>query len=203
MQGKKTLVVAILAVVSLAIPLVSFAASGPGKGGSNPVGFDPECGPGLPPTVTLELSCTAPDPVATGNVGADGRFRRVAGLAKDMVIEVTAACVDFAGSCGDLQVGTCTAPVDNESACALAQGVDYSFKGTTTTPASSFIDTTAEASIAPGDLAAGDPAFVGGAGIKFINTTVNDHWKCAQAGHTVSIYRTATLIFTCTWQPKP
>src|SRR5262252_1353103 len=120
MQGKKRLVVAILAVVLLAIPLVSFAASGPGKGG-NPPGGDNECkGLTLPANVTLTVSSldgSCIPTAAAGNLSADGRFRRGSGLAKDMVIGVSEACEDFDGPYGDLQIGNCGPPVNDEAAC--------------------------------------------------------------------------------------
>src|SRR5437773_10810484 len=94
MKSKKTLVVAILAVVLLAIPLVSFADKGPGKGGN------PQGGGCTVTDLTIDTTSAPNDCIGVPS-GLDvvGRFRTqtgvAGGVAKEIRVDVTGACNSF------------------------------------------------------------------------------------------------------------
>src|SRR5215510_7521172 len=100
MQSKKRLVVAILAVVLLAIPLVSFAAKGPGQGGNPPGGG---C-----PVADLTIATTDCTGVPSG-LDVDGLFRTQEGSAKVIRVEVLGACDSFDPNTG-AHDGNCAPP---------------------------------------------------------------------------------------------
>ena len=196
MQGKKTLVVAILAVVLLAIPLVSFAASGPGKGGNQPPGC---AGPGEL-TFSLPTTCTN---VPSG-LGVDGRFRADNnGVALEMRVDVSGACNSFDPATGahgdDCQppgIGVCL-PLDatGEALCNLTTGYTFGLTGGQQVS----VGGPGNAQIVP------DPAILGGyigsLGFKLKPSLNSVHWQCTKKGDKVRITAVAVGIdIECTWQ---